>query len=299
MHEHSSHSSHHHDHHQLGALKTALFLNGGFAIIEFFGGIITNSTAILSDAIHDLGDAAAIGTAIYFEKISRKQRDEKYTYGYKRYSPLAALINTLILLVGSTVVLFQAIPRLLNPQPLHASGMMLLAVLGLLFNGVAVLRLRQKSSIVSQRAVMLHLLEDVLGWAAVLLGSVLIKLTGWTIIDPILSLGITAFILYNVFKNLKAIFYIFMQSAPDSVDENLIREKLMSLPQVVDVHDVHLWSMDENYHVATLHVVVPQGLGSIEQVALKQKISELMDDFDINHVTIEVEFDSETCQKCD
>lgn len=298
MHEHSSHSKHHH-HHQNGAMKTALFLNGGFAIIEFFGGIITNSTAILSDAIHDLGDAAAIGTAIYFEKISRKQRDEKYTYGYKRYSPLAALINTLILLVGSTVVLYQAIPRLLNPQPLHASGMMVLAVLGLLFNGVAVLRLRQKSSTVSQRAVMLHLLEDVLGWAAVLLGSVLIKLTGWTIIDPILSLGITAFILYNVFKNLKAIFYIFMQSAPDSVDENEVREKIMSLPHVVDVHDVHLWSMDENYHVATLHVVVPQGLGSIEQVALKQKISELMADFDINHVTIEVEFDSETCQKCD
>lgn len=298
MHEHSSHSKHHH-HHQNGAMKTALFLNGGFAIIEFFGGIITNSTAILSDAIHDLGDAAAIGTAIYFEKISRKQRDEKYTYGYKRYSPLAALINTLILLVGSTVVLYQAIPRLLNPQPLHASGMMVLAVLGLLFNGVAVLRLRQKSSTVSQRAVMLHLLEDVLGWAAVLLGSVLIKLTGWTIIDPILSLGITAFILYNVFKNLKAIFYIFMQSAPDSVDENEVREKIMSLPHVIDVHDVHLWSMDENYHVATLHVVVPQGLGSIEQVALKQKISELMADFDINHVTIEVEFDSETCQKCD
>lgn len=299
MHEHSSHSKYHHAHHPNGALKTALFLNGGFAIIEFFGGILTNSTAILSDAIHDLGDAAAIGTAIYFEKKSQKQRDGKYTYGYKRYSPLAALINTLILLVGSTAVFVQAIPRLLNPQPLHTSGMMLLAVLGLLFNGVAVLRLRQKSTTVSQRAVMLHLLEDVLGWVAVLVGSVLIKLTGWTIIDPILSLGITAFILYNVFKNLKAIFYIFMQSAPDSVDENEVREKIMSLPHVIDVHDVHLWSMDESYHVATLHVVVSQGLSSEDQVALKQKISELMVDFDINHVTIEVEFDSETCQKCD
>jgi cation diffusion facilitator family transporter len=299
MHEHSNHNKHHHAHHQNGALKTALFLNGGFAIIEFLGGILTNSTAILSDAVHDLGDAAAIGTAIYFEKISQRQRDVKYTYGYKRYSPLAAFINTLILLVGSTVILFQAIPRLLNPQPLHASGMMLLAVLGLLFNGVAVLRLRQKTSTVSQRAVMLHLLEDVLGWLAVLVGSALIKLTNWTIIDPILSLGITAFILYNVFRNLRAIFYIFMQSAPDSVDESEIREKIKSLPQVVDVHDIHLWSMDESYHVATLHVVVSQDLSSVEQVALKQKINEYMSAFEINHVTVEVEFESETCQKCD
>jgi cobalt-zinc-cadmium efflux system protein len=299
MHDHSSHSNHHHAHHQQGALKTALFLNGGFAVIEFFGGIVTNSTAILSDAVHDLGDAAAIGTAIYFEKISRKRRNEKYTYGYKRYSPLAALINTLILLVGSTVVFFHVIPRLLNPQPLHTSGMMLLAVLGLLFNGVAALRLRQKSSTVSQRAVMLHLLEDVLGWVAVLLGSVLIKLTGWTIIDPIMSLGITAFILYNVFKNLRSIFSIFMQSAPDSVDEFEIREKLMSLPQVVDVHDIHLWTMDGDFHVGTLHVVVAQGLSSMEQIALKQKINEFMVHLEINHVTIEVEFDSETCQTCD
>ena len=295
MHDHSTHSPHHPN----GALKIALFLNGGFAIIEFIGGILTNSTAILSDAIHDLGDAAAIGTAIYFEKISRKQRDKKYTYGYKRYSPLAALINTLILLVGSTVVLFQAVPRLLDPQPLNSSGMILLAILGLIFNGIAVVRLKKEASSVSKKAVLLHLLEDVLGWLAVLLGSIIIKLTGWTIVDPIMSLGITMFILFNVFKNLRSIFKIFMQSAPDGIDENKILRKIKKDPQVVGVHDVHLWTMDGSYHVATIHVVVRYGLSNDEQVSLKQNICKLMDDFDIDHVTIEVEFDTENCQKCD
>jgi cobalt-zinc-cadmium efflux system protein len=301
MNDHSQHSNHHHHghHHVDGGLKTAFFLNAGFAIVEFFGGIFTNSTAILSDAIHDLGDAAAIGTAIYFEKISKKQRDTKYTYGYKRFSPLAALINTLILLVGSTVVLFQVIPRLFDPQPLHTSGMILLALLGLLFNGIAVLRLKKSSSSLSHRTVMLHLLEDVLGWVAVLLGSIVIMFTGWTIIDPILSLGITAFILYNVFKNLKAIFHIFMQSAPAGVVESEIREMLIALPQVIDVHDIHLWSMDDSYHVATLHVVVPDGYTNVEQASLKQTIVELMAKLDVNHVTMEVEFESENCTKCD
>ena len=295
MHDHSTHSPHHPN----GALKIALFLNGGFAIIEFIGGILTNSTAILSDAIHDLGDAAAIGTAIYFEKISRKQRDKKYTYGYKRYSPLAALINTLILLVGSTVVLFQAVPRLLDPQPLNSSGMILLAIMGLIFNGIAVVRLKKETSSVSKKAVLLHLLEDVLGWLAVLLGSIIIKFTGWTIVDPIMSLGITMFILFNVFKNLRSIFKIFMQSAPDGIDENEILRKIKKDPQVVGVHDVHLWTMDGSYHVATIHVVVRYGLSNDEQVSLKQNICKLMDDFDIDHVTIEVEFDTENCQKCD
>lgn len=298
-HSHSGHNHSAHEHSHVGGMKTAFFLNGGFAVIEFFGGILTNSTAILSDAIHDLGDAAAIGTAIYFEKISRRHRNEKYTYGYKRFSPLAALINTLILLVGSTIVIYQAIPRLMNPQSVHASGMMLLAVFGLLFNGVAVLRLKKKSSSLSQRAVMLHLLEDVLGWVAVLVGSLVIKFTGWTIIDPIMSLGIAAFILYNVFNNLRSIFRIFMQTAPEGIDEHEIREKLLTLPLVDDVHDVHLWSMDGNYHVATLHVVASRELSNPEIVELKRSIKDTMVSMEVNHVTVEVEFSSEACTNCD
>jgi len=303
MHSHSHHHDHSHHHSHThgkgGGLKAAFFLNGTFAVIEFFGGILTNSTAILSDAIHDLGDAAAIGTAIYFEKISKKDRDAKYTYGYKRYSPLAALINTLILLVGSTIVLFQAIPRLLDPQPLHSTGMILLALGGLLFNGIAVWRLKRESSSVSQRAVMLHLLEDVLGWVAVLVGSVAIKLTGWTIIDPIISLAITAYILFNVVRNLRSIFRIFMQSVPEDVDEEEVREKVKSLSEIIDVHDFHLWSMDGSYHIASMHVVVEKDFSCARQVALKQQIAELMARSAIDHVTVEVEFEDEVCQKCD
>lgn len=300
-HSHAHGHSHSHHHPEGGGLKAAFFLNGGFAIIEFFGGIFTNSTAILSDAIHDLGDAAAIGTAIYFEKIAKKDRDKQYTYGYKRYSPLAALINTVILLVGSTVVLYQAIPRLLNPQPLHANGMIALAVVGLIFNGLAVFRLKKESSSVSKRAVMLHLLEDVLGWAAVLVGSILIKLTGWTIIDPIMSLGITCYILYNVFRNLKDIFRIFMQSAPAGVNEDVIREKLSALPEIKDIHDIHVWTLDGTHNIATMHVVVALPFTPAQQIELKHAINKLMEECDVSHVTTEIEFDSEShlCERCD
>lgn len=305
MHEHShnhshSHSHGHHNHGPSGkGMKTAFFLNGGFAIIEFIGGIYTNSTAILSDAIHDLGDAAAIGASIYLEKVARKERDKKYSYGYKRYSPLAALINTIILLIGSTVVLSQAIPRLLSPQPLNTNGMLLLAVLGILFNGIAVFRLKKESSSLSKRAIMLHLMEDLLGWAAVLVGSVLIKLTGWTVIDPLMSLGITIYILYNVTGNLSAIFKIFMQKAPDSVDADKVKARIMQLEHVKDVHDIHIWSMDGNYHIATIHVVVSILFSAEQQIELKQQVLEAMEAMEINHLTTEIEFENETCEKCD
>lgn len=301
MHEHThAHNHGHHDHSHSGkGMKTAFFLNGGFAIIEFIGGIYTNSTAILSDAIHDMGDAAAIGASIYLEKVAKKGRDKKYSYGYKRYSPLAALINTIILLTGSTVVLYQAIPRLLAPEPLNTNGMLLLAVLGILFNGVAVFRLKSESSTLSKRAIMLHLMEDLLGWAAVLVGSILIKLTGWTIIDPIMSLGITIYILYNVFRNLSSIFKIFMQTAPDDVDADEIKARIMALEHVKDVHDIHVWSMDGNYHIATIHVVVSHQFTAAQQVTLKRQIVEITEALEVNHLTTEIEFENETCEKCD
>jgi cation diffusion facilitator family transporter len=281
-------------------MKSAFFLNGGFAIIEFIGGIYTNSTAILSDAIHDLGDAAAIGTAIYFEKIAGKRKDKKFSYGYKRYSPLAALINTLILLVGSAIVLYNAIPRIFAPQPLNTTGMVILAIVGVAFNGIAVLRLKKEESTLSKRAIMLHLMEDLLGWIAVLVGSFVIKFTGWTVIDPIMSLLITCYILYNVGGNLRALFKIFMQSVPDNISEDEVREALKKLTDVVDVHDIHLWTMDGNYNIATLHVVVKNTLSASEQISLKQRVVDVLEELDINHVTTEIEFEMEEhCHNCD
>lgn len=302
MNEHTH--SHSHDRnsehsHSGNGMVTAFFLNGFFAIIEFIGGIYTNSTAILSDAIHDMGDAAAIGAAIYFEKVAKKKRDKQYSYGYKRFSPLAALINTIILLIGSTVVLYKAIPRIFDPQPLNVNGMLLLGVLGVVFNGLAVFRLKKEQPSLSKRAIMLHLMEDLLGWIAVLAGSVVIKFTGWTVIDPIMSLGITLYILYNVVGNLRAIFKIFMQSVPEKIDEDAVHQNIMSIASVKDVHDIHLWSMDGRYNIATLHVVVPNSTNAEVQIEVKRQISELMAHLDVDHTTTEIEFESEKCTKCD
>ena len=188
MEKHSHHHEHEH-HHATDSIKVAFWLNLFFTIIEIVGGFYTNSIAIISDALHDLGDSFALGLAWYFQKLSQRGRDRKFSYGYGRFSTLAAMINSGLLLAGSIYVISVAIPRLIHPQETYATGMIWLAVVGLLVNGIAAYRLSSGSSL-NERAARLHLLEDVLGWAAVLVGAVIIKLTGWTILDPILSLGI-------------------------------------------------------------------------------------------------------------
>lgn len=199
MHHHH-HGHHHHHHHSTGNIKVAFFLNLGFAIIEIIGGLFTNSLAILSDALHDLGDSLSLGLAWYFQKYSEKERDQKYTYGYQRFSLLGAYINTIILIIGSIFIIQKSVTRILHPEEVEALGMILLAILGILVNAAAVLKL-QKGTSLNEKVVTLHLMEDILGWVVVLLGSILMYFIYLPIIDPILSLGISIYILYNAFKN--------------------------------------------------------------------------------------------------
>ena len=208
-HHHTNHHDHFedqhgriHHHHAIKNLKVAFALNFTFTFIEVIGGFLTNSIAILSDALHDLGDTLAIGLSWYFQKLSGKSRSQKFSYGYKRFSLVSALISAIILLVGSVLIIYKAIPRLINPEIVHVKGMFVIAILGVLVNGIAVLRLKKGHSS-NERVVMLHLLEDVLGWLAVLFGSVLMYFFDWPIIDPILSIMIATFILWNALKNIK------------------------------------------------------------------------------------------------
>ncbi len=205
-------------------LKVAFLLNFIFTIIELIGGFFTNSVAILSDAVHDLGDTIAIGSALWLEQISQRGRNRQYTYGYKRFSTLGALITSIILISGSVVILYEAIPRFFTPQEVKSTGMMWMAILGILFNGLAVLRLKGGDESLNHRAVMLHLLEDVLGWVAVLLGSIIIGFTNWFWIDPLLSVLVAAFILYNVWGNLRAVLLVFLQSTPNDFDSDGLQE---------------------------------------------------------------------------
>jgi len=239
-HHHSHHVHHHRDESQTQKnLLTAFVLNFLFTIVEIIGGFLTNSLAILSDALHDLGDTLSIALSWYFEKQSRRTRDQRFSYGYKRLSLLAALINSMVLLVGSVIIIHETVPRLFNPQSVHARGVMALAVLGMLVNGAAVLRLRSGNS-ANERVVRLHLLEDTLGWAAVFIGSIFMLIFDWPWIDPVLSAAIAIFILYNVFKNMREFIRIFLQGIPGNIDIDQLIDEIRQLLGVNSVHDMHV-----------------------------------------------------------
>ncbi len=288
------HHGHNHSHDGAGNIGVAFFLNLSFTLIELVGGIFTNSIAIISDAVHDFGDSVSLGLAWYFQRLSQKGKTTQYTYGYKRFSLLGAIINSVVLVVGSIYILLQAVPRLFAPQETNPAGMFALAVLGIIVNGVAVLRTRKASSI-NERVVSLHLLEDVLGWVAVLIGSILMQVTGLTIIDPILSIAIACFVLLNVVKNIKQVLPILMQGIPADLDRAHIVEELEEIGQVRNIHDLHIWSLDEEYKVLTVHIVLTEAVSAPDLIELKNKIRDVLKEEGIQHATIEFETPDEIC----
>ncbi|MGI6049052.1 MAG: cation diffusion facilitator family transporter [Petrimonas sp.] len=291
MHNHN-HSHHHED---VKNIKVAFSLNLMFTIIEFVGGFLTNSMAILSDAVHDLGDSFSLGLSWYFQKIAKRPRTKNYTYGYKRFSLLGAIINSVILVVGSVLILMNAIPRLFHPQQPDVKGMLLLAVLGVIVNGAAVLRLRKGHSL-NERVVSLHLLEDVLGWLAVLVGAGIMYFVDAPFIDPLLSIAILAFILFNVYRNIRQSLRIILQGSPDLVDVDEIEKAILKTDNVEGIHDLHVWSIDGEYNVLTMHVVLSTSLPMLQLHKLKIGIRGKLLSMGIQHSTIEFETPDEDCE---
>ena len=271
----------------------AFILNLLFAIFEFFGGIFTGSVAIVSDAIHDLGDATSIGISYFLEKKSKNKPDEKYTYGYLRYSVIGSVITTLILLVGSVVVVVNAINKIMNPTEINYKGMIIFAVLGLVINFVAAVVTHGGGSL-NQKAVNLHMLEDVLGWAVVLVGAVIMKFTDIKIIDPLMSIGVAVFIFINAFKNLKEVLDLFLEKTPHGINIEDIKNHILELDGVEDVHHVHIWSMDGNSNFATMHIVT-----NCDGHIIKEEVREELLEHGINHVTLELETVGEHCLEND
>lgn len=284
------HHSHSQNHHTSDNIKVAFFLNFGFSIIEIIGGLYTNSIAIISDALHDLGDSFSLALAWYFQKLSTKQSNPKFTYGYKRFSLLGALINSLVLLVGSGFVIYAAVGRLINPQESNARGMLVLAVLGIIFNGLAMLKLKKGHSL-NERAV--HLLEDVLGWVAVLIASIVMLFANIPILDPLLSLLIACYILFNIYRNLKDTLKVILQGTPEGIDKSAIEELILTVDGVQSVHDLHLWTMDGEYNIMTAHIVVIQ---SADIPSLKKQLKDKLKAAGIHHPTIEIEKENEDCE---
>lgn len=287
---------HNHDHESSGSrIGWAFFLNLGFTIVEFIGGWLTNSTAIMADAVHDLGDSLSIGLAWILSKIAHKQANDNYSYGYQRFSLLGALVNGAVLIGGSIWVLTEAIPRLSNPEMPHAQGMIVLAIFGIAVNGFAAYKLSHGKSL-NERVLNWHLLEDVLGWVAVLLVAVVLTFVDLPVLDPLLSIGFTLFILFNVTKTLIDTVRVFLQATPDTKVRQDIISDLKSLDNIKSVHHVHVWSLDGANHVLTAHLELKQAIDNLEQKIVKQDISKILQRYNLSHTTIELELPDEDCR---
>lgn len=293
-HHHSGHGHHHH-HGESSNLKFALLLNLIFSVIEIGGGIWSNSIAVLSDALHDFGDSLSILLALLLHYISEKKRDNNYSYGYKRFAVLGAFLSSTVLLIGSFFIVYSAILRLQSPQTVNGPFMLILAIIGVAVNSAVLFRLRKSTSL-NSKAMMLHHMEDVLGWVAVLLGSILIWIFNWYIIDPVLSICISVYILSNVVKNVKEVFKIFLQSVPSGFDINNIRNELLKHKSVIDIHDIHIWTMDGSYNIFTAHIVIKDSRTIIEDlIPLKKELNALLYSHGIDHITLAFESKNEFC----
>ncbi len=293
-HHHGHGHDHGHDHGKMQRLSLAFFLNFTFAIIELIGGFYTNSVAILSDALHDFGDCVAILFAMMLEKWSDKKSDQKYSYGYRRYSPLAALCTGFILILGSVFIVIEAIPRLINPVEPKAGGMVLLALLGMAVNGFAAYRV-SKGRTLNERMVMWHLLEDVLGWVLVFVSGIIMMFWKIPQLDAALACVLSFWILYNVFRNLKEGFHIFLQASPERIDQEKLIAQIQAIPLVKDLHHFHIWSLDGERHVFTTHLVLEDQVTHQEIDSVKEAVKKIAAVFHIMESNIEIEFQSTKC----
>ena len=288
-------NKHEHEHNASENIKVAFLLNLGFSILEAIGGFLTNSISIFTDSIHDFGDSISIGVSYLLEKQSNKDPNHKYTYGYLRYSLLGALITSIILLTGSVVVIYNAIPRIIHPEEINHDAMIIFAIFGVIINGYAAYRTSHGEKH-NEKAINLHMLEDVLGWIAVLIGSIFIKYFNLTIIDPILSILIAIYILYHVYRNLKEVFDIFMEKSPVYIDVNEVKNEINKQnDEIKNIHHVHIWSLDGINNYMTAHVLLKKDLNEKQIIELKNKLKEQLKKSNINHTTLEIEYNNEKC----
>lgn len=295
---HSHSHSHGHDHsHHVSAknIKAAFFLNLGFTVLEIIGGFYVNSVSILSDALHDMGDSLSLGLSWYLHNKSKQRADAKFTFGYSRFSLLGALINSVILMVGSCFVIYEAVNRFIHPEPADAQGMLYFAILGIAVNGYAAYRLMGGTSM-NERVVSWHLIEDVLGWVAVFIVSIVMMFTDAPWLDPVLSLGITLFILYNVIGRLKETLIILLQGSPADIDAEEIKNEIRQIPNVTDMHHVNIWSLEGEHHVYTAHIKT-RGIDTFaEVIAIKRSVKDILKKHPFTYYTIEIEMEDEACE---
>lgn len=269
----------------------AFLLNLSFSIFEFWGGILTGSVAIMSDAMHDLGDAIAIGISYFLERKSQQQPDEMFTYGYARYSILGSIIVSGILVFGSVIIIYNAIERILYPISIDYNGMILFAIVGIILNFLAAYITRKGDSL-NQKAVNLHMLEDMLGWIVVLIGAIIMNVTDIAILDPIMSICVALFILFHALKNLQDALTLFLDKIPKGISIEEVMRHIDTIDGVLDIHHIHIRSLDGQNNHATMHIVTDK-----DTCLIKKHIREKLKEHGISHVTLELETKDEVCSE--
>jgi cobalt-zinc-cadmium efflux system protein len=269
------------------SVELAALLNAGFTILEIVGGFWTNSLAILSDALHDFGDSTALLVSWLFERGARKSPDISRTFGYQRLSLFSALFSAIVLIGGSLVIISQAIPRILNPETVNSTGIVGIAIIGILFNGLGFFLLKKGESL-NEKVLSWHLLEDVLGWVVILVGGIVIYFWDIYLLDPIMTLGLTVFILYNVSKNLKEAVNILLEGVPKHININEVKRDLSAISGVLGLHDIHIWSLEGETDILTAHIVVEEELLKHPDETRKA-IKEVLRKHHIEHSTVELE----------
>ena len=279
------------------AVWIAFFLNLSYAIVEFIAGGVFGSSAVLADSVHDLGDAVAIGVSAVLETISNREEDSQYTLGYKRFSLLGALITAVILMTGSVFVILENLTKLFHPQPVNDEGILWLGIIAVTINVLASLVVR-KGKTKNESILSLHFLEDTLGWVAVILMAIVLRFTDWYILDPLLSLVISFFILSKAIPRFWSTLKIFLDAVPEGVDIEQVKSDLEQLEHVSSVNQLNLWTMDGLEKNAIIHVCLEQ----IEDMeASKTAIRHHLKDIGFHNITIEVDSDqdSHACHKRD
>lgn len=273
-----------------GAVWLVFLLNSVFAMIEFISGGIFHSSAVLADAVHDTGDALAIGLSALLESISNREEDSRYTLGYKRFSLLGALVTAVILMTGSMMVLLENISKLFHPQVVNSQGMFWIGVIAIVINVIASL-IVEKGKTKNESILSLHFLEDTLGWVAVILMAIVLRFTDWYILDPLLSLVISIFILSKAIPRFWSTLKIFLDAVPEGVDIQKIKSDLEQLDHVASVNQLNLWTMDGLEKNAIIHVC----LEHVKHMEVcKESIRDLLKDCGFQNVTIEVDEDLAT-----
>jgi cobalt-zinc-cadmium efflux system protein len=307
VHEHLHHHDHLHDHgddrghatdheRNAGHLKVSIALNLGFALIEALIGLLANSMAILSDAAHDFMDSASLLLSLVASWVSQRPPDAKRTFGYRRASILAALLNSSVLVITSVVIGFHAIRRLFAPAEVQSTYMLIVAALSIAVNGYAVLRMRHdRHGDLNLESAFIHLLEDALGGIGLLAGGLLIRLTGWHWIDSVVALTLSAIVLRGALRIVLKSLNIFMEGTPEDLDVSAIENAILGHPMVEEVHHIHVWTLDASHYSMSVHVRLrdrrlPSGL--------YEELAELVKPFKVAHLTVQAEGPEGTCLPC-